>query len=449
MDSAFAELASARWMNRLDARSMSLAVRLVLLAVAIEFCISAKLLTWAGIPYSTEGGAFPLKIHPGTYVLLFAFLAHCAAQRRPNGVFSAIIGRDKFLAVFLGSILVCLFYALLTTGRSNVIVLIDSFLPAGLLVAILRAGSERDLGALRQLMQWGVAMNAVLALGEAAAHESLVPLYLDHGEYRESLEEFRPTALYDHPLTGGVMTMIGFALTPKRLCFRVPYTLLLMGSMLAFGGRVSVAAVLISWLVIAGVSLARFVLKRDQRALHLLISIFFIFFAGTPLIAAAFYAGLGTRLAGHLYWDPSAQVRLAQWHLLGEMNSSQLIFGVERKDLLDLLNPLRLTYGVQVIENFWLLMFASLGLAGFSIFLAGFLSLLTWCWKCSGLRGRVLLVAVIIVASTSNSLGRKSTLLVGLVAAISSMSVRPVTLSRQVWTGARHGQGSGALVSAS
>jgi hypothetical protein len=435
-------------MKRVGTFSMPLEVRLALIAVAIEFCISAKLLTWVGIPYSTEGGAFPLKIHPGTYVLLFAFLTQCAGESRPNGVFSAMIGRDRFLAAFLGSILVCLVYALLTTGRSNVIVLIDTFLPAGLLASIMQTGSERDLTALRRLMQWGVAINAILGLGEAAAHENMIPLYLDHGEYRDSIEEFRPTALYDHPLTAGVMTMIGFALPPKWLYFRIPYTLLLMAAMLAFGGRMSVVALLISWLVIACISLGRSVLRRDPRALHLLISMLSVFLAGGPLIAAAFYAGLGTRLAGHLYWDPSAQVRLAQWHLLGEMNSSQLIFGAERKDLLDLLNPLRLTYGLQVIENFWLLMFVTLGLAGFSVFLTGFLSLLTWCWKCSGLRARVLLVAVVFVASTSNSLGRKSTLLVGLIAAISSLSVRPVARAGQVWAGQRARPSTGAVINA-
>lgn len=436
-------------MNRLSAGSLPLAVRLVLIAVAIEFCVSAKLLTWVGVPYATEGGAYPFKIHPGTYVLYFAFLTHCAAQRRPNEVFSALVGRDRFLAVFLGSVVACLVYALMTTGKGNLIVLIDTFLPAGLLAAILQAASERDLRALRRLLQWGVAMNAVLALGEAASHESLVPLYLGHGEYDASDEEFRPTALYDHPLTGGVMTMIGFALPPKRLSFRIPYTLLLMGAMLAFGGRVAVAAVLISCLVTASFSLGKFVLQRDVRAIHLLISSMFIFLAGTPLIAVAFCAGLGKRLAGHLYWDPSAQVRLAQWHVLGELNSSQLLFGAERNDLLSLLNPLWLTYGVEVIENFWLLMFVSLGLAGFSIFLTGFLSLLCWCWNRSGMRGRVLLVAVVVVASTSNSLGRKSTLLVGLVASISCITTHPVTGWEQVRAGRRPAPSQGALISAS
>jgi hypothetical protein len=114
-----------------------------------------------------------------------------------------------------------------------------------------------------------------------------------------------------------------------------------------------------------------------------------------------------------------------------------------------MLNRLWLDYGVEVIENFWLLMFVSLGFAGFLIFLVGFFSLLCWCWARSGLRGRVLLVAVVAVASTSNSLGRKSTLLVGLVAAISCVCTHPPVGWRRVRTSVRHGLRSATLVGAS
>jgi hypothetical protein len=75
------------------------------------------------------------------------------------------------------------------------------------------------------------------------------------------------------------------------------------------------------------------------------------------------------------------------------------------------------------------------------MFLAGFSSLLCWCWSRTNLRGRVLLVAIIFVASTSNSLGRKSTLLVGLVASISCVSLEPMSMRPAL----RNAMGGGAV----
>lgn len=147
-----------------------------------------------------------------------------------------------------------------------------------------------------------------------------------------------------------------------------------------------------------------------------------IILAVAPIVAASLFAGLGTRIAGHLYWDDSAQVRLAQWRLLGQLDIWQLMFGTRRQDLLALLTPLWLGYGVEVIENFWLLMFVAFGLIGFPLFVGSLLSLLLWCWRRSALQGRLLVLAVMLVASTSNSLGRKSTILVCLVATVACLS---------------------------
>ena len=57
-----------------------LAAALAVTAVCAELCISANLLTWAGVPYVTDGGALPLKFHPGTDLLLAATVAALAGS---------------------------------------------------------------------------------------------------------------------------------------------------------------------------------------------------------------------------------------------------------------------------------------------------------------------------------------------------------------------------------
>jgi len=393
---------------------------LAVTAVTVEFCVSANFLTWIGVPYVTEGGTLPEKIHPGTYLLCLALIARMAQQDR-QFLPSQFLAADNKLALYLGCLLFCLVTMVLTTGTGNLIVLLDTFLPAGLLASVVRDASAEELRILLRAFRCGVCMNAVIALGEAAAHATLVPLYFNDMEYHAADGDFRPTALYDHPLTGGVMTLMGLALAPRGWRSRLAYTAVCAAALIAFGGRVAVAAAMVSVVIPAIATMMGRVLRRDPSVIRLFLFYGVSVVACAALAAGAFEAGLGGRLLGHLYWDPSAQVRLAQWSLLGDLSAWQVLFGTRREDLLALLAPLWLRSGVGVIENFWLLMFISLGVVGFPIFLLGFASLLAWCWERTGLRGRVMLASVLVVVSTSNSLGRKSTLLAGLVAAIACL----------------------------
>ena len=395
-----------------------LAVVLATAAVSLELCVSANLLTWAGIPYVTDGGALPLKFHPGTDLLVAA-----AGAALAGGQLGWLRRLPGTLWVFFGAVGFCLACVLLLTGTSNMIVLLDTFLPAGLLAAVLDRARPADLRALRRVMQLLLAANAVLALAEMATQATLVPLYLNDAAYQPHTEDFRPTALFDHPLTGALMMMMALAIAPGRGrstaagLVRLAYQGLIWAGLIVFGGRMALGVCVLT----AGLGQAwrggRLVLARDPRAATTLVMAAAGLAGCAMLFAAALAAGMGDRLAGHLYWDDSAQVRLAQWQVLGEMDAPQLLFGTPREALLDLLNRLRLGPGVEVIENFWLLMFVSLGAIGFPAFLVALAALCRWCWQRTAPAGRALLLGALVVASSSNSLGRKSTVLVCLVAA--------------------------------
>jgi hypothetical protein len=177
-------------------------------------------------------------------------------------------------------------------------------------------------------------------------------------------------------------------------------------------------------------SLEQTALRRDVRSMEQLILLTVVSFGLAGLLLVGLELGLGQRLVGHLYWDASAQVRLSQWGVIGQLTCTELLFGIRRESLIALLTPLWLTNGVEVIENFWLLMFVSLGAFGFVIFLTAICSLLLFYWQRIELRGKILLIATVIAASTSNSLGRKSCLLVVLVAAMSSFMDSAVTVEQ-------------------
>ncbi len=386
------------------------------LAVITELTVSANLLTWAGIPYVTDGGVPLIKLHPGTDLIALAFLlrlCRCSPWR--------LAVSSPLAAAFVGAILFCILYAGVMTGAGNLIVLFDSFLPAGLLALILPQGTERGINRLRCAMSAAFAVNAALGLAESIARTNVIPLYLNDADYHPRSEDFRPTALYDHPLTGGVMTMLGLALSPTRSCLRLPYLVLMWAALVAFGGRMAVGMSAIAASCLPASRMLRRILLRDAGPSSGLLVIAAILPAGVAIAVILFSTGISERLVGHLYWDPSAQARLAQWDILGRLDACQLTFGVPRRDLLAALNGVRLSTGVAVVENFWLLMFVTLGAACFIIFAAGMLSFLASLYRPASAAGRLLILAVIAVASSSNSLGRKSTVLVGLVATIACM----------------------------
>jgi hypothetical protein len=402
----------------------SAAVWLAGAAVLVALFISANLLTWLDIPYTKEGGGWAFKLHPCTWITMIAALLMAVAR----GPWQLAVGAPG-VVLFLAAILFCVVFAGLMTGVGNLIVLLDNFLPAGLMALVLGQATPGQRAALAWAMRGAFAINAVLALVEAVMQATLIPLYLDGEPYRPLLEDFRPTALYDHPLTGGVMTMLGLALAPPGAWLRPAYTALLGLALVVFGGRMAVAAALLAGCAIPLARLARQVLtRRGSGGQPALLGALAALLAGLPIGALCMSAGLGERLYSHLYWDSSAQARLTEWGVLAGLDESQWVFGTARSDLLAKVNALRLDAGVEVIENFWLLMLVSLGGVAFVVFAIGLFALLASCWRGANVRGRILLVSVLAVASTSNSLGRKSTILVCLIAAVACLpSARPQT----------------------
>ena len=395
-------------------------------AVATDFIVSGNLLTNLGSAYISDGGVFLQKIHPGSYLAIcsgcFA-AASCIYRRR-------IFHMDAQLAICLSGVTISAVYAAATTGAGNVIVFIDTFLSAGMLALAAGEVNGRDRLQLRRIVQCLVVLNACIALGETVMQSHVIPV---PNEAVENDREFRPTALYDHALTGAAVTMIGLWLAPRRPGMaRLGYIILLAAALTAFGERAPLA--MTSLAVLASI-LGRYTSVVRTRTLHIGhgVAILAVILALVAGAAALLSVGASSRLEAHLYWDESAQVRVNQFGILNALNPSELLFGCKRADLLALVEPLRLSSRVAVIENFWLFTFVALGAFGFVVFVFSLWALLKWLWRVSGFNGHVMIVLFMVVASASNSLGRKSTLLMTLVACVVA-SASSMTSARLNWT---------------
>ena len=409
MESSLGQL--ARFGSVSLSTSKRLSWYLALGAIATDFTFSGNLLTNLGSSYISDGGGFLQKVHPGSYMAMLSGAAGAFSKLRcPSARFM-----DWHLLAFLGGIAFCIAYAFAATGAGNVVVFIDTFLSPGMLAFALQDMDHKRALQLKRIVQCLLVLNACVALCEFASQSHLVALPTE-GSSPEN--EFRPTALYDHALTGAAVTMLGLWLAPQcQGLARWSYIMLLVAALLAFGERTPLAGAIIGLIASLFARYKSAILARDLQAgdaARLII----IALAVICATAAAAYAGTGSRLGEHLYWDSSAQVRLSQFGIINSLDARELLFGCPRAVLLALIEPLRLSSRVAVIENFWLFNIVTLGLFCFPVFVFSFMFLLSSLWGISGLNGKLMIVLFVAVSSCSNSIGRKSTLLVTLVACV-------------------------------
>jgi hypothetical protein len=384
-------------------------------AVMVHFAVSANLLAVIGIDYASPGGNPIVKLHPAFYLAALGAGASVALAPRPWGAVESLFRQKPGVVSFLILIFGCAVYSIFSVGISGSAVYVDSLFSAGLLACALEPGSPRARRILGYSILAFALVNVLISVGESLVQTQLIPPMLD-GKVMPDMpgSDFRGAALYDHPLTGAMVTsMAVFLLLAMQLrpWISAPaFTLLLLG-LLAFGGR---AALLVTVLML--VASALFVLVRGLVARRLA-GRFVAAVCGALLVIVplAFVVvsstTIGQRIVDHFYVDDSAEVRNIQWKALNYLTPRDVLLGTTQDALTSIKAQIGLLTDSTDIENFWLLIFINLGVFGFACFLVGFLAFLVHLGRATSAVGWMLLVSTIITASASNSLGRKSDIL--------------------------------------
>jgi hypothetical protein len=403
-------------------RSAVTAQRLACASVLLNMLVSASLLYAMGISYTAPGGNPLAKLHPGTYLLMLAFALMLWERHTPLVALREYWRRERAVMCFLLSLLWCVLLALIVNGPTGTAVYIESFAPAALLTLILGRAPQATLRRLGYAMLALFALSVVIALLETTLHERLMPMYLGgDAQMKEFKGDFRGTGLWDHPLTGASMTMIAMVLMlamPMVLAWRAALALLFLAGLISFGGR---TALLLTVVTLAGYGFtwfARQVASRRLRPWHLAAVLIALVVVPLFLWAIATQTPAGERLVAHLYWDESAQNRAVQLQVLDHMTPRELFFGANFERIVQIIFQMGLSMPFNDIEDFWLVILTQVGIFGFIVFVAGFLPFVQRLWKSASAPGRVILLLVLLIASTSNSLGRKSNLLTIAVATV-------------------------------
>jgi len=168
--------------------------------------------------------------------------------------------REKLLGLYLVGVAFCVVYATSLNGPDGVIALLDTFLPAGMLCVALHDMAAPQSHRAAAMLQVLFAVNAALTLVEAISGANLIPSY----GIQPGVRDFRPWALYDHPLTGAAATMLGLrlALRHQPAMRHQAYRLLLLAALISFGGRAALMVTLASTTLLSVHALARQAWRR-------------------------------------------------------------------------------------------------------------------------------------------------------------------------------------------
>ena len=391
----------------------ALAWRLLVAGLCMHLCVSRHLLLLLGFPYESPlAGPFPFKVHPGTYLTVLSLLCSLASRGNPLRTMGVAARREPALTLGLAVMVACLAWVVLRHGTSGAAFIIDThWLPALAAFAQLHM-DDRRRAFLLKLIAVVMAVNAALALGEHALQQRLIPLYLQgpNGGYFVDTH-FRSSALLGHPLENATLTAallpIGL-LMPWPPLWRWLHLLLLLLSMLAFGGRAGLAAALALYGAWGLWRMAESLLRGRFSYLQLTGGSVVLVVVLAALAGVVALTGLGDRIFATLYLDNSAGVRLRVWQAYEYVGAEGLWLGLSAREIDALALQLGLDPDFEAIENGWIYLSLLLGLPVFGLWLAGFAVMSARLLREAPPVVRVALLTFLVSASTSNFLGAKS-----------------------------------------
>ena len=402
---------------------------LLVAALLAYFCLSSSALLLLGIPYDAPQGSFPAKIHPGTYLLLLAWLVGLGAQGNPL----SSLGRQALQQPLLAGALACMtgifLWASWRHGPSGLAFIIDTLcMPCVAALTVLLQPRFRQRQLLLVLMGLLLA-NVTIAVGEFASGRRLVPLAALQQLAQE--EYFRATALLGHPLSNALAVtalLPALLLMPWAPGWRIAAILLTALGLLTFGSRSSLAGLML-YLLLVSVPLVWRMVRGGYSYTQLTGGLVGAALGAAAVAAVVAVSGVGERIFKNLVWDNSAAVRVRSLSVLDHVHDFDLWFGVPIPRIDDIAMRVGIDSRFEAIENFWLYLLLLLGIVGFALFLLGLALLVLHLWRRATLPLRVAMFVYFVLASGANTLASKTVSLLLLTLAVQcAAAIRPPTL---------------------
>jgi hypothetical protein len=326
------------------------AVAFTAMAVLSLGLVSPEFLDFLGFHYISSGGSGFEKLHPATYLAVAAFMLLLTRRADPVGEVDRLVSNAKLLLVYLFACALLTFQCLVLERPSSAV--IDTFLLPALLCLLVWSlpSAAKPLTVAVHAVVW---INIAIGFYEYFAGHRLVPITLGN---LVVTGDWRSTALLGHPLAAaGVVAMYAMALLlgpggglPRG--WRIAAIAAAVCSLMVFGGRTALVAVLVVAAGLAVTGAARLI-RGDRFGLGSVILVT----CGIVLLAVAvpilFDSGVFDRMIARFSSDQgSAHARIASMFLLSQFDWNELMLGTTPARSGALQAIAGLDYG---IENFW------------------------------------------------------------------------------------------------
>jgi hypothetical protein len=396
----------------------------------MRIILSGPVLNTMGINYGDEDASAFVKIHPGTWFMLASFPLLLFSRGNPlDQLLRVARQHTAFFSFIVIYAIIFVYWAI--RGPKGIGLILDVHIVMPICAVVFSYAPKSCLRAIVKLYLGLAVLNSLVGIGEALTHKRIFTFDPDwevlHQDY------FRSSAFLGHPLTNAsftaVATLVMLSLRMQRM-LKAGLFLIMLSSLVAFGGRSSLGVSLGGFVILGILSLGRF-FRRGQLSVQQM----FLVVLGvilTPLVCGALLYGalhsdMGERLMNYSSLnDDSASVRLLSFRVFGYMSPDDLLFGVDG----DRITAIGLHTGVanpmSDIENPWVLMFMFLGAIMFALWLCGWAATV---WRLMAGADVALKLAVIeyfLISSTSNSFGRKDpvyAILAGIVVCVKRLEL--------------------------
>ena len=394
----------------------------VLFATAMPayMLLSPAVLGRMGIPYDTPLG-FPLaKFHIGSYCLVLAWFMALASHGNPLRVMGAQMARHQLLGVYWVSMVGVFFWVVFRHGTAGAAFIVEALWMPVIAAFTLDLFDARRHRQTLNIVMFLLVCNALLAVGEALSGSHLIAVALEKRDLIVE-DQFRATAFLGHPLHNALITaslLPAVTLLPLSRVWQIVLIMLLLLSLLAFGGRTSMALAVLFYGAYFVIRTCRKALRGGFSYLQLTGGSLALMLGTTGLLGVIAATGLGERVFKNMKMDSSAGVRLKVWDAFSYLSESDLWFGIAPVDIDHIALRMGLDPKYEAIENFWIYLFMQFGVVGFIPFVVALACLLLVLWRVATPPMRVATLLYFLVASTANTLASKTMSLMLLVVVI-------------------------------
>ncbi len=402
--------------------SHPLAGMICLFGFFLHIVLSDPLLNAIGFHYSGNEGYFFEKIHPGTVFIFLSFLILLWDRGNPIRTLVQVVRQYPAFSVLLALYILIFIYLVLRSGPAGTAFIIDTHMTVPICALVL---SYAPLSMCRKAVVFFVVIavaNSMIGLAEAIGKFRIFAYNPDWIILKE--QYFRASALRGYPLNNAMFTSVAlFIALAGRFSslIKIFLVLVFMASLVAFGSRAALVFC-VAGLAVLGIAKVR----EDLSISNLSMQRVFAMMAATILVPVCFAgflmllldSSIGERLMAAAHWDESADSRLLALNVFHYMSGDEIMLGMSADRVANITDRMNAVVSLGGIENPWLLMLMYCGAVVFPFWLAATLAFMYRLMRNQPLVLQLAVLAYFLVASTSNSFGRKDSTYLIMVCAV-------------------------------